>query len=223
MQSSYEKRKELSNYHFDNTKYDPDVDKMTYLGNIVTNYDGIIKKYINNSKPITWETRGYKQENVEIPSQDLIEEVLDLEKNGYDKDTVISNMSWELDSTLKNIADNFGLENCMSRVHIQMPGQVWNLHIDKLEKFNETDADKVMRIVIHLTDWQYGQFWEYGTYHYNRWHAGDVVTFDWKNLPHCTANAGYHPRLTLQLTGIKTKRTEFFIKKLDVFKEVRAS
>ena len=110
MQSSYEKRKELSNYHFDNTKYDPDVDKMTYLGNIVTNYDGIIKKYINNSKPITWETRGYKQENVEIPSQDLIEEVLDLEKNGYDKDTVISNMSWELDSTLKNIADNFGLE-----------------------------------------------------------------------------------------------------------------
>jgi hypothetical protein len=136
MQSSYEKRKELSNYHFDNTKYDPDVDKLTYLGNIATNYDSIIKNYIHNSKPITWETRGYKQENVEIPSQDLIEEVLDLEKNGYDKDTVISNMSWELDSTLKNIADKFGLENCMSRVHIQMPGQVWNLHLDKLEKFN---------------------------------------------------------------------------------------
>jgi hypothetical protein len=65
-----------------------------------------------------------------------------------------------------------------------------------------------MRIFIQLTDWQPGQFWEYGTYHHRGWRAGEVTTFDWQNLPHSTANAGFHPRVTLQLTGIKTEKTQ---------------
>jgi hypothetical protein len=65
-----------------------------------------------------------------------------------------------------------------------------------------------MRIFIQLTDWQFGQFWEYGTHHYRGWRAGEVSTFDWVNIPHCTANAGFHPRATFQLTGIKTAKTQ---------------
>ena len=65
--------------------------------------------------------------------------------------------------------------------------------------------------MIQLTDWQPGQFWEFGNYHWNQWTAGDVVTFDWQNMPHSTANAGHHPRVTLQLTGVKTSDTYDFL------------
>jgi len=29
-----------------------------------------------------------------------------------------------------------------------------------------------------------------------------VINFDWRNVPHCTANAGYSPRPILKITGI---------------------
>ena len=96
----------------------------------------------------------------------------------------------------------------MSRIHVQLPGELWNLHIDKLYKWAPENPDSIMRIFIQLTDWQPGQFWEYGNYHWNQWRAGDISTFDWQNIPHCTANAGYQPRVTFQLTGIKTEKTQ---------------
>jgi hypothetical protein len=102
----------------------------------------------------------------------------------------------------------------MERIHVQMPGEVWNLHIDKLQKWCPEDPSRVMRIFVQLTDWAPGQFWEYGNYHWNQWCAGDVSTFDWANIPHSTANAGHSPRVTFQLTGVKTAKTEEFLKTL---------
>ena len=61
--------------------------------------------------------------------------------------------------------------------------------------------------MIQLTDWQPGQFWSYGNYNYHQWRAGDVTTFDWANIPHSSANAGFDPRVTLQLTGIRSAAT----------------
>jgi hypothetical protein len=99
----------------------------------------------------------------------------------------------------------------MYRIHVQQPGEVWNLHIDKLQKWCPEDPSQVLRVFVQLTDWQPGQFWEYGNYHWNQWRAGDVTTFDWPNMPHSTANAGYHPRATLQLTGVITPKTREFL------------
>lgn len=72
-----------------------------------------------------------------------------------------------------------------------------------------------MRIFIQLTDWRPGQFWEFGNYHWNQWRAGEIITFDWENMPHCTANAGYDPRVTFQLTGIRTEKTTEFLQWLN--------
>ena len=44
--------------------------------------------------------------------------------------------------------------------------------------------------------------------------AGEVTTFDWANVPHSTANAGHHPRVTFQLTGVKTDKTIKFLEEL---------
>ena len=83
--------------------------------------------------------------------------------------------------------------------------------IDKLEKWMPADPAQVVRYMIHLTDWEPGHFWSYGNYVHTGWQAGDITSFDWQNVPHCTANAGHHPRITLQITGIKTTKTQEFL------------
>jgi hypothetical protein len=107
----------------------------------------------------------------------------------------------------------------MERIHVQMPGEVWNLHLDKLEKWAPDAPWTVMRVQVALTDWEQGHFWSYGNYNHQQWRAGDVTTFDWQNLPHSTANAGHNPRVTYQLTGIITEKTNEFLKRLTRFEK----
>ena len=215
MRSSWDYTKERSTYHFDTNRKDKPEDVITQLGRITgIDWSADLANIIEASKPATWETRGYKGEGVPPPREDLIAEEYDIERVGADPKMIITNLSWQLPPSLQLISDAFGLDDCMTRIHVQMPGQVWNLHIDKLNKWCPEDPSKVMRIFVQLTDWQPGQFWEYGNYHWNQWRAGDVSTFDWANIPHSTANAGHHPRVTFQLTGIKTEKTEQFLQEL---------
>jgi|688.fasta_scaffold337768_2 hypothetical protein len=214
MNSSWDKSKLISNYHFDNKTFDPTVDRVIELGNIVPNWTEDLPDIIERSRPATWATRGYKGEGIEAPPAELATEEYDLERAGYDRNTVITHLNWAMPDSLQRVSDFFGLADCMNRIHIQMPGELWNLHIDKLYKWCPENPERVMRIMIQLTDWQPGQFWEYGTYHHNRWSAGEVTTFDWANLPHSTANAGHHPRVTLQITGVITDTTTLALEKL---------
>lgn len=211
MVSSWEETKKRSQYHFDTSIMDPKWDAAILLGNIQPTWKEDLASIIEKSKPSTWATRGYKGEGILQPQKDLVAEEYDLESAGYGKEYVISHLNWDIPVSLKEVSNNFGLANCMERIHVQFPGEVWNLHIDKLQKWNPENPNSVMRIFIQLTDWQPGQFWEFGNYHYNRWHAGDVATMDWQNVPHSTANAGYHPRVTFQLTGIITDKTKAFL------------
>ena len=214
MKSSFDLAKERSIYHFDTDIMDPRWDAVQYLGRIVGDWSAELETIIANAKPATWETRGYKANEVPIPKPDLELEEYDLTRSGMDAKMTITHLNWDIPPILKKMSEFFGLKDCMERIHVQMPGEVWNLHIDKLQKWCPENPDSVIRIFVQLTDWQPGQFWEYGNYHHRGWKAGDVSTFDWQNLPHSTANAGYHPRVTLQLTGIRTEVTDKFLKTL---------
>lgn len=212
MKSSWESTVQKSRYHFDRNRIDPRYDTVVGLGYIDPEaWRDDIDSVIADSQSTTWASRGYKTKDAAIPAPDLEAEHYDLVRVGADPDMIISNMTWALPTSLKAIADNFSLQNSMNRIHVQLPGQVWNRHIDKLEKFSPNNSKDVMRIMIQLTDWQPGQFWEFGNFNYRNWRAGDVITFDWENVPHCTANAGHHPRVTLQLTGIATDATRRFL------------
>ena len=215
MKSNWETLRERSTYHFNPGRKDNPMDVVQYLGHITPVWIKDLESIIENSKPATWATRGYKGEGVEAPPEELAGEEYDLTSHGMSRDMAISHLNWKLPESLQQITDAFALGDCMARMHVQLPGEVWNLHIDKLQKWAPEDPDSVMRIMIQLTDWQPGQFWEYGNYHYNQWRGGDVTTFDWQNIPHCTANAGFHPRVTLQLTGIRTKQTEQYLATLN--------
>jgi hypothetical protein len=212
--SSWDKLVEKSTYHFDSTKLDRKQDVIIELGHITPNWDDELAEILADAKPANWETRGFKGEGVFVPKPELEDEEYDLERIGVDPKVIITDLAWKLGPRLQAISDAFGFDDCMNRIHVQRPGQVWHLHIDKLYKWFPEDPDQVMRVFIQLTDWQPGQFWEYGNHHWNQWRAGSVTTFDWKNIPHSTANAGFHPRVTLQITGIKTAKTNDFLASL---------
>jgi hypothetical protein len=209
MKSSWDETKKRSQYHFDNQQFDPDQDRVIRLGFIEPCWDSELADIVANSRSATWRTRGAAGKS--RPEEELAAEDYDLEREGYGKDYVISNLNWAIPPVLQEIADRFALEDSMARIHVQLPGQVWNLHLDKLEKWNPDNPDSVLRVQIQLTDWESGQFWSYGNYCHSRWRAGEVTTFDWQNLPHATANASHHPRVTLQVTGVRTTATEAYL------------
>ena len=207
MKSNWEISRARSSYHFDPTRTDQPESVMTYLGHVEPTWAHDLKDIVDNARPATWATRGYKGEGIEAPPEELEKEEYDLTANGMPADLPISHLTWRIPESLQRISDAFALEHCMNRIHVQRPGEIWNLHIDKLQKWDPDHPEMIMRIMIQLTDWQPGQFWAYGNYNYNQWRAGDVTTFDWANIPHCTANAGFDPRATFQLTGIRTAAT----------------
>jgi hypothetical protein len=207
MKSNWEISRLKSNYHFDNRRIDRPESVMTYLGHIEPTWLADLKDIVANARPATWATRGYKGEGIEAPPEELEKEEYDLTANGMPVDLPITHLTWRIPESLQRISDGFALADCMDRIHVQRPGEVWNLHLDKLYKWDPEHPEQIMRIMIQLTDWQPGQFWAYGNYNYSQWRAGDVTTFDWANIPHATANAGFDPRVTFQLTGIRTAAT----------------
>ena len=216
MTSSYQATRAQSTYHFDPAKKDRRQDVLRYLGHIdpTPAWAQAVDEIIAQARPATWATRGYKGQGRDQPPADLAAEEQDLALGGYGSDYVITHMSWDVPAVFRPIVDQFGLADCMARLHVQKPGEMWNVHIDKLSKWAPNDPESVIRIMIQLTDWSQGQFWEFGNYHWRGWRAGDVVSFDWQNMPHSTANAGYDPRVTLQLTGVKTDRTYDYLANL---------
>ena len=214
MKSNWEISRAKSTYHFNPGQKDNPMDCVTYLGHITPTWTADLAAIVSGAKPATWATRGYKGEGAEAPPEELAKEEYDMQRVGIPTDMIITHLNWKLPNTLQKISDAIGLADCMNRIHVQLPGELWNLHIDKLQKWSPDAPNSVMRIMIQLTDWQPGQFWAYGNHNYHQWRAGDVTTFDWANMPHCTANAGYEPRVTLQLTGIKTAKTYDFLANL---------
>ena len=212
MKSSWDSTRERSRYHFDPQRMDPLYDTVTHCGTFATVWQDELNKITADSKTATWRTRGAVGKI--RPEEELAAEEYDLERAGYGAEYEITNLNWKVPGVLQRIANLFALDDAMTRIHVQLPGQVWNYHLDKLEKWAPEDPDSVHRYMIQLTDWEPGHYWNYGNYTHQGWHAGDVTTFDWQNVPHATANAGHNPRVTLQITGVATDKTRDFLRVL---------
>jgi len=212
MTSSWEFTKKRSIYHFDKWRMDPRWDAVVGLGRIAGDWEDELDAAIENSVPGTWANRGYKGEGVVSP--DLAAEEYDLIKAGADPKMNIAHFVWKMTPKFQKITDLFALEDPFSRIHIQRTGEVFTMHIDKLQKWNPEHPENVFRCAIHLNDWEPGQWWQSGNYTHTKWRAGDIFTFDWMNLPHGTANASLFPRATLLLTGNATEQTHKFLAEL---------
>ena len=206
--SSWEWSRAHSRYHFDNTRRDNLGEWYWPLGQFHGNWRADLQAIAQDHRPVTWASRKFYNDENDVSAM-LHQEEYDLEKSGAPVDLQLTDMTDHLERypTLWRMAEFFGLEQDKRRVHYQMPGQMFNLHIDKLWEFCPEDPDRIVRITVHLTDWEPGQFMQYGTAFHSHWNAGDIHIFDWVNVPHATANASRHPRPTLQVTGLKTTRT----------------
>jgi hypothetical protein len=198
-------------YHFDSEIIDPKWDTVDQLGKFIFLLSPQeIQNLIDTST--TNATRLGTYGLVDYGTNDV-----DFTKTcaSVDPSLVVFNANYTTPPIIQKITNLFEMEAPVEgRVNVQLPGQVWNLHIDKLQKWSKGDPKKVKRIIVHLTPWEPGHFWHYGNYTHSHWQVGDVHTFDWMQVPHSTANAGLFPRLNLQITGLATENTERFLKTL---------
>jgi hypothetical protein len=206
--SNWEIQKSKSKYHFRNDIIDPEYDTVITLGHFVGDWSAEVEAAIKSAEPRTWRSRS-KTGN---PNPLVEAEEYDLETIGADPNMIVSHLEYNLDPIFQKMVDLIGLDNAESRVHVQWPGQVFTKHIDKLEKYCPEEPSKVMRIMVMLTDWDQGHFNQWGNYTHTMWKAGEVSTFDWMNVPHSSANSGLTPRVSLLTTGIRTEKTDQFIK-----------
>ena len=116
------------------------------------------------------------------------------------------------------IVKKLGFTNYKACINLQHPGSMSSLHADSLSgwlkdasvdltaPFDKTlkqpaGSKKLHRCFVALSDWQRGWMWQFGNDYWSNWKKGDVVWFDWRNIPHATANAGYSPRPILKISG----------------------
>lgn len=122
------------------------------------------------------------------------------------------------------MVDWFGLEpgTVVPRLHIQHPGQMFPVHVDGLMNHkNSNDTALRMkakpqdwtRIQVQLEDWVWGNVWGVGNTFWAQWRAGEIMVSPWWIYPHYTANCGFAPRYSLQITGKVTDVTRERLKR----------
>lgn len=223
MESNWEKTAPRNNYHYDAFKHDPAYDSMRYVGKFTGDWKEALDRTVKKSNDITWRTRN----PIDNPngSEDIEAEELDLINTGAPADLVLTKLDYAIEPVFQRMTDALHLlpgddRDVQRRVHVQMPGQVWNLHVDKLEKWNKADPKSVYRFMVMLNDWEPGHFLQYGNQVHTGYRAGEIYSFDWFNSPHCTANAGRSPRCTLLVTGVATTEMHMLFSHYDLQIEV---
>ena len=134
-------------------------------------------------------------------------------------------IEYNMSDMVRLIEEQFGLEEIFPQLSNQRSGVVHGFHFDDLKtyyvqqwvkqdpdrknwKFNRDTlwADMEdrfpIKVMIPLADWHYGQMFQLGMKFWDNWHAGDMVVFDWQNLPHSTANASFYDRPMARISAI---------------------
>jgi hypothetical protein len=127
---------------------------------------------------------------------------------------------------LWKIIKELGIEDPFAMIYKQKPGQINWLHLDRvcchdtidrsgIDSYELEQDNDLVRVLVALEDWQWGHFAQMGNHLWHQWSAGDIVWFDWQNLPHCTANAGHLDRHFLKITGRTSNRFKELLKQQD--------
>jgi hypothetical protein len=116
--------------------------------------------------------------------------------------------------TLKKIIDWFELSGEIQPIiTLKKPGNwdMWHTDCYCGHPSGRGEAD-LFRVIIHLNDWEPGQFLTMGNQPIMQWKAGDCILFD-SDIPHAGANASRSYRYSLRLTGKPSDATLEKVKK----------
>lgn len=217
--SNYEYTKTLSTYHFDPFVVEHEGDYVEFVGRYVGDWKQELNSLIEKSKEMTWKDLsaqgkhpGFKSGvSVTIEQETYDRKLRGLEDNPYTQ-LVLHDYVMSLEP-FKKMVEYWELKNVAVRGQVQMPGQCYIMHVDKLWHRNPSDPSKIIRFIINLSDYEAGQLVQYGNFNLMQWRAGDIHIFDTLNVPHCTANMSDKPRPIIVITGIRTENTD---KKLEL-------
>jgi hypothetical protein len=212
--SNWEYTKQQSNYHFDVDKVDLPGHLYQVLGRFCPTWQAELQSMLEISKPMTWDNRKKTNGRNEVSAMIDQEEYDIIQGWGDPKMVLIDTIdNFSHFPSMQKIINFFGTELPKARIHIQKTGQVFNRHIDKLAPiYPDQDPERIVKFIVNLQDWEPGHFYLYGNDVYDRWKAGDFHVFDWKNVPHATANASHIPRFSLTVTGLRTDVTDNLLK-----------
>lgn len=209
--TSWNERRKRSSYHWDNKMDDENspmvwLDKVSFQGDWKHEIDHAVYDVTTNCNMSKLMERNSAQESLALGLNPMLKSFRCLTTPS--KQPLIHSMIGHLGIQAENV-----------RIHRQMPGDFNLLHMDtmsmhiKHETNTDIDYDKIddpevdtVRVVIALNDWQWGHFFQLGNRMWYKWDAGDVLYWDWKNLPHSTANAGHVPRYAGIITGRPTDK-----------------
>lgn len=223
--SLWEWTKSRSTYHFDKWRADPPGSIFKVLGRFPNTWSHLLPEIKSKSFVAGWHnitmTGGGQQRPVSYEKRGR-----DLAQGGGDIAKIeLTNITEDPQQypEFQRMVSYFHLEGPVeARFHVQLTGQMFTLHIDPnhhrfagaganpLGPFDYDPMD-IVRITVMLEDWEPGQFFLYGNTVYQQWRAGDFHMHDWPNVPHATANASQHSRITLQITGLRTADTNRII------------
>lgn len=192
---------------------------MKLLGRFFGQWQQDIHNVISTAKPFDWS--GLRNFNKEIYPNAETAQYQDQYSIEHNEHSVLTNVEHSVPPTLQKIVDTVGLLDVHSRIHVQHTGQVWDWHKDTLTHINPTHPDQVLRVIVMLTDWVPGHFYQYNDVTYRDWKAGDIHTFDWATEFHCTANASQIVRVSMVMTGIVGTATQEFLNNASAASEYR--
>ena len=130
---------------------------------------------------------------------------------------------WTTDETtpiLNSLADKVGLADAQINIQTQYTGMMLHLHIDSLTGLREERTDQASsratdeiwgRVFVMLDEWAPGHIIQFGNTYVHPWKKGDVIWFDWSNIPHSTVNTGPWPRSLAKVTGRITDKYKQFV------------
>lgn len=206
--------KNRSRWHFDPFRPPaPGADSFTAVGRFRGNLESIIEHFQHNTEPVTWKSGVRTQYPENDPLRHALAEQQDFDVAGYNSDQIMFDRAFaDNHAVVCKILDLIGMDNCDVRFNLQKTGHLLVTHLDYLDGFQRGDWPG-RRFVIMLSDWQWGQVFQIGNANWSQWRAGDCITWEYRDMPHSTANMGWWPRPMLQISGTMTAKTEDFLQK----------
>ena len=141
-----------------------------------------------------------------------------LESHGLGRATHITDVESDNYPELHAWANSLGLENVKCIIRTHLPGTVLVSHCDKsaslFENYHTDVSDLpfnhiiktpegyyIVFILVALNDWESGHMFSFEDQLWS-FKKGQVLTFDWSNIRHSTANAGWSRRHLVRVCGI---------------------
>lgn len=217
--------REQSKYHFDSFREGDHGAYFRTVGNIYQDWESDLKYANEHEYDFYWPAPTRKDGTTIGGDADTFN--YDLEKMlcedwGIPLDFVVYRQHVVDSATpvLAALADMVGLVNGQTNIQTQYTGMMLHLHIDSLtglrkgrkDHTHDTgDSDDWGRVFVMLEDWKPGHIIQFGNTYVPPWRAGDIIWFDWANIPHSTANTGPWPRSIAKITGLVTDKFKALI------------